>query len=117
MELPTSKCRSDRTNAEVHRGRAMTFTSNYIRTEANGRLRCQSAPRVAYRQLEASIGTLVVLLAVGFVAVISQHSSSNAASQAAIQEPARPAIVHTAVRVIPMYAPQSAVLAPSGRRS
>jgi hypothetical protein len=98
----------------------MSITARYIRTEDAGFLRCDR-PAMARRQLEMSIGLVVVLLIATFAALVSvpwTGIQSDVASVARVVLPAQKSmVIKASVRVIPMYNREAADQAQDGRHS
>ncbi len=81
------------------------FRSAYVETEDGGFLRCDR-PAMARRQLEMSIG-LVVMILMATLAIVVATPRSEASSEVALSAPfgepaSRPAIARAAVRIVPI---------------
>jgi hypothetical protein len=89
----------------------MSITARYVKTEDAGFLRCDR-PAMARRQLEMSVGLVVVILIATFVAGVSVPWGSSGQSDVAaiphVVVPLKSSVIKASVRVIPMYHKEAA---------
>ena len=87
------------------------FRSACVQTEDGGFLRCDR-PAMARRQLEMSVG-LVVMILVASLAIVIATPRSGASPEVALSAPfgepaSHPAITRAAVRIIPIFKVETA---------